>query len=516
MTVGRGASARFLLSVEEECLTVAGRTRETADTVGRFLNALSELAPALPGSSGLFNAYGRVYEDVGGHLEFALLECDSPLALVGAIETQYALAARALARLRAEGRALRLSGTKHSGLLQVHTAVWGLHENYLIERPARELCERMLPFLATRVYAGSGGVLFPSGDYVASVRALFMERETDGNTTSARALFSTAREEHHMGPHTPFRRLHLICGDAHRSQFNLALVLGATALALKAVQQDGELPRRLERIPVRKADENWIGVLRRLNHLGGPLDPPRVDPVALAVQRVYLESVERWVATLERPASWIPLILAAWQRTLKALEEGDREWLGRRLDAFIKRDLLEGLLAAEGVSWNELPGQRERFCRLALHDQDYHAIGQADSLFERLERADLIEHRLVSRVEAGNEREPYVPEVETRARPRARLIRDHAGDRTLLLDWSGVLDRKRRKVRRLHDPFAAEFGPWEEPQPEDVPPPLRGRNFEEVLAWLARPSAPAGPGVAEGNPFAPRPSSRPARRTESG
>ena len=151
-----------------------------------------------------------------------------------------------------------------------------------------------------------------------------------------------------MGPHPALRRLHLICGDPHRSQFNLALVLGATALALKAVQFDPRVLQRLQALPLRAPGESWVSVLTRLNRLGGPGEPPRVDPAVVLVQRVYLEAARSYADSLSERPAWIAAILAAWGRTLTAFEESDLDWLGGRLDAFIKRDYFDALLEAEG------------------------------------------------------------------------------------------------------------------------------------------------------------------------
>ncbi len=511
MTAVIAPDARFVLGLEEECLTVVGRQPGPPSNQFRFLQLMAELAPSLAGTNGFFNAYGRVYEDVNGHLEFASLECDSPYRLAGAIETQYALAGEALRRLRAEGRELSLGTTKHSGLLRAEAASWGWHENYRIECPAQELAELMLPFLASRLYGGSGGLLYPSGDYVASPRALFLERETGGSTTGSRALYSTAREEHHMGPCPSARRLHLISGDSLRSQFNLALVVGATALALKEVQSTSGLLERVADLRVRARGESWLGALRRWNRLGSAGELPRVSAGAIAVQRVYLEAAEDWAASPGERPDWIPVLLHAWRRTLDALASDERDWLALVLDSFIKWKLLDVLLTVEGRRWSELRddgGDRALFSRLALHEQAYQRIagsGEEPSLFERLEAAGVIEARVAPRVAPGSEREAFVPEVGTRARARARFIKENDRRPELLLDWSRVVDAKAGRVARLLDPFAERYGDWEAPSRDGLlPHPLAG-DLEEFRALL-------DPGL----PFRARPSSRRRRRTESG
>lgn len=157
----------FCAGLEQECLTVA---EPSAEVLERFFQHLGRAAPSLcDGRSGLFNAYGRVYVDGGRHLELASAEADSPLALAAVVEQQQALVAAAVAGLGREGATLLLANNNHSGVLRADSPVWGSHENYLVDAGPAQLAERMLPFLATRIYAGAGAVLAPSGRFVAGV-----------------------------------------------------------------------------------------------------------------------------------------------------------------------------------------------------------------------------------------------------------------------------------------------------------------------------------------------------------
>ncbi len=316
-------SSRCLFSIEQECQTTVEATDGAAmvpKALKRFMEILGGLAPSLPGEGGLFNAYGRVYIDINHHLEFSALECDSPYVLAQMVDAQYQLAARATAELERSGLKLLLVNNNHNGLLRPETAFWGTHENYLIDGPAKDLADLTLPFLVTRLYGGAGGVFFPTAEFLAGTRPIAMELATGGHTTGNRAIYSTCREEHHMGPHPTRRRLHLIVGDGHRSQFNLALQLGATSLALKAIQSDRELGVRLKNVKLRRRGENWVRALQRLNKLASPGKPPRVDPSVVEVQRVYLDAARRSVASMSDPQDWMPRILEDWQLTLDAYE----------------------------------------------------------------------------------------------------------------------------------------------------------------------------------------------------
>ena len=66
---------------------------------------------------------------------------------------------------------------------------------------------------------------------------------------------------------------------------------------------------------------------------------------------------------------------------------------------------------------------------LTLLDHDYHAISEPGSIFDRLEASGTLNHRVGPKVGPGEEPEPYVPDVATRAKPRARFIRLPQRDR---------------------------------------------------------------------------------------
>ena len=453
-------SSRCLFSIEQECQTTveaADGAAQISEALRRFLKIFGGLAPSLPGEGGLFNGYGRVYVDINHHLEFSALECDSPYVLAQMVEAQYELATRASAELERSGLKLLLVNNNHNGLLRPGTAFWGTHENYLIDGPAQDLADLTLPFLVTRLYGGAGGVLFPTAEFLAATRPLAMELATGGHTTGNRAIYSTCREEHHMGPRPKGRRLHLILGDGHRSQFNLALQFGATSLALKAIQSDPELAAQLGKVKLQRRGESWVGTLQRLNKLARPGKPPRVDPSVVEVQRIYLDAARRWVASISDPQDWMAQILEDWELTLDAYERADRSWLAPRLDAFTKYELYSAYLEDRGSSWAELVDDIEALSTLGLLDHDYHSISEPVSAFSDLEQRGLLSQRAGDRIEPGSEEEPYVPAVGTRGRARARFIKEHSGRSDLIMSWDRVFELPNERVRTLFDPFAEAY-----------------------------------------------------------
>jgi proteasome accessory factor A len=253
----------------------------------------------------------------------------------------------------------------------------------------------------------------------------------------------------------------LILGDGHRSQFSLALQLGTTLLVLRSIET---LPDRVAPLPRRLGTDQsrfWLSSCREFNRLARSGETPTVHPLALDVQRFYLDRVTEFVAQLTGPPPWTARLLADWAEVLSRLRDGDEDWLALRLDPWIKRRLFTAWLAARGSGWESLPSRPDLLDGLALLDQGYHTITRPDDLFTRLEAARLVEHRTGPRVEPGGEPDPFVPDVSTRARARARFIASVQNRDDIQMDWSILLDRHAGRCRRLDDPFASEFGPWQ-------------------------------------------------------
>lgn len=451
----------FCFSTEEECLTATPHDPEgVAGAIEMCLSIGRKLAPSLPAVSGYFNGYGRVYADCG-HIEMAAAECDDPYLLPLLIERQQCLMMQVVGEMARRGVDLVLANNNHDGLLTHGCAVWGAHENYLVEKHPLEFTELILPFLVTRIYAGAGGIRFSSGEFVAGVRPLCIERTTGGGTTSDRAIHSTAREEHHVGGMQQRFRYHQILGDGHRSHWNRAVQFGATALALKSVIFDPQLPAELRGVVKSfAADGHWVRTLRRLNRLAKPGAPLTIDPRIVETQRLFLESARRLYGGRSDVPSWIPRLLSDWNSMLDAMEQLDCSWLAARLDCFAKYKLYTEVLESTGADWQTLPTLRGTFNVLALLDQNYHEFSNASSVFCRLENAGVLKHRVGEAIAPGREAEPFVPEVQTRAAARARFLKGHSRATGLLMDWSCVHDLSQRRCRPLFDPFADSYGPW--------------------------------------------------------
>lgn len=461
----RNHNYRTVMGVKTEFLTAlqygAKARLEHSNAVAELLAEHASLSPSLPGPSGTFNGYGRLYAD-GMHVETATAECSDPFGLVAMQERQELLLASATFRLHDRGIELMLSNCNHSGLLTDDAPTWGSHGNYLVASPPETLADRMLPFLATRVYAGAGGVHWPSGTYSAVTRNHFLETERGGATTLPRALYSTARDE----PLTrdPLRygyRYHTILDDGLRSQFGRLLRSGATALALAAVQHlpDALAPLTVPAVSGRRGF--WFRALRLFNTLPIADEMPTVDPAAIRVQRVYLAAADRFVESLRSSAPWMSKVLVVWEATLDALERRDRTWLSERLDPWIKYELFARRLADCGIEWNELSRRHAAAFELAVLNQHYHQLAALDSPFDLLDIAGLLRHRVVPLAVPGDEAVPYVPECGTRAAVRARFIRDRFLDTSPpSVDWNAAYDAAGNLIGALDDPFATSFSAY--------------------------------------------------------
>lgn len=486
---------QFVVSTEIECqnyLNPEGGQEEALRAVSKFLARLPKEIPCLSDGHGYFTPYGRFYIDCG-HLEMAAAECDDPYVLALILERLQLLCRRVIGNLAGRHRHLRLANNNHSGLLRRGGVTWGSHENYLVEKPPSEFTGFVLPFLATRFYGGAGGVQAESGDperagrdhqaagnYIASVRAEFIHHETGGSTTDSRALHSTCRNEHHMGSKRGRYRYHLILGDGKRSHFNIALQFGATALALKAIQNDdGFLAERLRQFDHMPKNNSWVESLHELNVLARPGGLLRVDERALLIQRTYLEAARRFAAKHEGLPSWVDRCLEDWGRTLTAAVEMDRAWLAAHLDAFAKYELFTSYLGDKGADWVAARDDKALLSELTLLDHSWHDFIAPDSYFERAAAGGLMDHRVGDCIAPGEEPEPYIPEVTTRARTRARFIVENQGNNALVMDWSGVYDGAEGRSSSLDDPFGEEYGPWQELE-GDLPPRL------EILGRLRR------------------------------
>jgi proteasome accessory factor A len=256
--------ALFGTETEYACAGAAGqspaeaaiRVKDGVFTGRRF--GLIEPAPRewgeVPGNGGfLFNG-GRLYLD-SGHLEYATPECRALEDLVAAERAGDQILVQTVAELGLQSEIFFIkNNTDHFG----HT--YGYHENYClrVSPRSRDMVQGLLPFLVTRqIFAGAGmiapaplrgrsggggrgggpgilpalpgsGSTVPVTPFQLSQRAAFVSVDVSHRVRFGGRPILNLRDEPLAGGR--FRRLHIIIGDANRSEYATALKIGTTAL----------------------------------------------------------------------------------------------------------------------------------------------------------------------------------------------------------------------------------------------------------------------------------------------
>ncbi|MFV9672151.1 MAG: depupylase/deamidase Dop [Acidimicrobiia bacterium] len=303
---------------------------------------------------------------------------------------------------------------------------YGFHENYLIARsiPFDEIVRQLTAFFVTRqIFTGSGKVGSENGrppaDFQITQRADFFEEEVGLETTLKRPIINT-RDEPHADP-ARYRRLHVIIGDANRSEIQTFLKLGTTALVLDAIE-DGALTDVIELAdPVHDV---WsVSHDPKLRYSMQTIDGHRMT--ALEIQWEYLRAVSDYARAVGVGPVWIE-VLDEWERILVDLER-DPLMTADRLDWTAKLRILEGYRARDGLSWNDP--------KLRLLDLQYHDIDPRRGLYQRL-----VDRGAMRRLFDDREVELAVanPPEDTRAYFRGVCVRRYP-DALVAANWDSLV-----------------------------------------------------------------------------
>ena len=424
--------------------TFRGQRRLSPDEVARYL---FRRVVSWGRSSNVFLRNGaRLYLDVGSHPEYATPECDNVLDLVvhdkAGERILEGLLIDAERRLREEGIAgdiyLFKNNTDSAG------NSYGCHENYLVGRHGEfgRLADVLIPFLVTRqIICGAGKVLqTPRGAvYCGSPRAEHIWEGVSSPTTRSRPIINT-RDEPHADAER-FRRLHVIVGDSNMSETTTLLKVGATDLVLRMIEA-GVVMRDLSL-------ENPIRAIREVSHDMTGRRKVRLqngrEASALDVQREYLGKAKDFVdrrggdPTTKR-------VLDLWERTLRAVETGDLDLVGREIDWVTKYRLIERYRAR-----NDLALSSPRVQQL---DLAYHDVHRGRGLYYLLQKRGQVERatRDLAIFEAKS-----VPPQTTRARLRGEFIRRaQEKRRDFTVDWVHLkLNDQAQRTVLCKDPFRA-------------------------------------------------------------
>jgi hypothetical protein len=455
----------------------------------------------------------RMYADRGPHAELATPECRDPWQVVRYVRAGERLLSELASALATEPDLSDVKVFRTNVDYHAPGVSWGCHESYLCRTDLARVAEELIPHLVSRiVFTGAGGFVpgSPGLEFTLSPRACFVTKEVSAHSMGDRGIFHTKDEPLARAPN---RRVHVLCGESVCSDLSGVLKYGTTALVIALVDA-GERPG--EGVALVQP----VSALRRI--AGDPTCRTAVRVArgqrltAIEIQRHYLRRVE---GSLERLPDWAPALCALWRTQLDALERGPAA-VARCLDWALKQAIYARF--ADGlVRWDEVQRWSRLSCRLfdrirtlvprsepsppfsvnqlldptvsehpahgavsdflarhgasredverflalrsRLHEAELR-FGQlgGEGTFDRLDRAGLLEHRLI----AGAEIEGALdtPPGDTRARARGAAVAAMAGTpgwEAARADWAGISDVAARRELDLSDPFATQ-AEWKE------------------------------------------------------
>ncbi len=369
-----------------------------------------------PGNGGfLFNG-GRLYID-SGHLEYATPECRTLKELVAQEIAGERLVLEALNQL---DRRSSIFFIKNNADYFGNT--FGYHENYCIEEsPQRSnVVSALMPFLVTRqIFAGAGLVYRPDSsseyEYQIAQRSGFVEVDQSRRVRFGGRPIVNLRDE----PLGNRSRLHIIAGDANRSEVATALKIGTTALVAQMADAgwspeiDLASPVGDMREIARNVEGGWV-----VSTVAGGEIP------AIEAQRVYLEEAERRFSGRDEDTDWT---LAYWDKVLTGLAEDPMSLRGI-VDWVTKLHVLESFADGSALGWGD-----DDLCKVELA---YHHIDPLVSLFTTLKEREEIEILIP---DGAIRQAMSSPPAGTRAVGRARLIQslsEHQADS--LIPWKNL------------------------------------------------------------------------------
>lgn len=321
-------------------------------------------------------------------------------------------------------------------------ASYGTHENYLLARttPFHRVVVQFSGFLVSRQpLTGAGrigiGQHSQRPGFQITQRADFFESEVGLETTLNRPVINTRDEPH--ADNRIHRRLHVITGDANRSEIAGWLKVGTAALTLAAIEADfvGDGVRLANPVTAMRAVSHDLGCGELLDLADGrrmsALDLQEV--YATAVARVLDEQPER----ITHPDEATDL-LQAWHATIDQLRT-DPMQLADRLDWVAKLALMESYRSRDALAWDDP--------KLALIDLQYTDIDPARSLYQALIRKGRMQRLLT---DAEIDEAMVDPPTDTRAYFRGRCMARYPKS-VVAAAWDSVIVEvpQRRSLLRI-------------------------------------------------------------------
>lgn len=348
----------------------------------------------------------RFYND-HGHPEYATPECSRLLDLVAHDRAGERIA---LAAAKKVGATLYKNNSDYSG------ASYGTHENFLVPRRIGfdPLAAGLLPLLVCRqIFTGAGKVGSEVGrgvDFQLSQRADFMSEVASVDTLYRRPIFNTRDEPH--ADAGKWIRLHVICGDANRSEWATAMKAGMVQIALELIVL-GEAPAWRFADPVKA----FADISKDATHIWKIGLDRNSWTTAPDVLESYLAAAAKHLAGRDAETDWV---LAEWDAALSDVRT-DPALLADRADWAAKLNLLKAYADDVG-RWD--------ISALRSVEMEYHDIDPEASLFDVLLGLGSM-RRLVPEVRIEDS---MTCPPNTRAALRSKVVMEEA-DRAEAIGW---------------------------------------------------------------------------------
>jgi proteasome accessory factor A len=317
---------------------------------------------------------------------------------------------------------------------------YGCHENYLMARSVpfgRIVTHATAHFITRQLYTGSGkigseapGLGVREIPFQLTQRADFFEAEVGLETTLKRPIVNTRDEPH--ADAQKYRRLHVITGDANRSETATFLKVGTTAILLAMLEDDA--------IPTTFNFRNPVQAMRKVSYdltLQAPQELVDGSSVtALEVQWELFDLASKWADQHGLDAVGGPVgrqVLDTWEAVLNGLET-DPASLADRVDWVAKHRMLDGYRERHGLEWGD-----QKLAALALQ---YHDMRPERSLADRAGLVRITDDHEVTRAMTE-------PPDDTRAYFRGRCLQKWASQ-VVAANWDSlVFDIGQESLRRV-------------------------------------------------------------------
>src|SRR3989344_5895266 len=366
---------------------------------------------------------GFLYVDCG-HPEYASPETSNPLDAV-----LYDKAGELLVQRKVRGNEVRLF--KNNRDSQGNS--FASHESYSLSRANLILADfdsiinTTLPFFISRIIFAGSGFINQRGKYEISQRAGVTKNEISGRATDSRGIFNTKDDPLMNG--NKYARLHVINGDANRSEPALFLKFGTMGLVLDLFED-----KKLQPFGVIDGLDAFHRISCDLSFSERYGVRFQGEMTAIEIQRVYQEAAE---AAYRGRDEMTDDILNRWKFVLDSLQ-GNPMSLDRWLDWVIKKKLIDSYMARTGKGLNDTAVRNI--------DLQYHEVNRQTGLFYMLQSRGLVDRMLTDeQIEHAVEHPPE----DTRARFRGAIVsRDDIPEKQIGWDYlyySDTPDEKRRK-----------------------------------------------------------------------